>query len=471
MKFNPKNIVQHPRFYLWASVAVILLRLMLNIFLPLMDKTEARYAEIARLMVETNDWITPQIDYGVPFWAKPVLSTWLSALSMKVLGIHEFAVRLPSLLLSLGMVFMANRFARNKELPPYFAGFVLISLPEFLLHMGVVSTDVTLSFSVALIMLSFWKSVSEDQPSVWRYLFFVGIGLGLLAKGPIALVLTFVPLLIWTVWFKAHTKVASSLPWLTGSLLAILIALPWYWLEEIRSPGFLDYFIVGEHFRRFMDSGWKGDLYGFPKQTPLGIIWLFLLAGTLPWIVAVCSRVWMNRSHLSGKRWPVFLLLWLLWTPLFFTVSKSLIHTYVLPVMLPVALLASFWWSGIRFRTALVYASLVLPLLVLLVFMAGLTGNRLEHYSNTDKFLIVNQADSENMDLYALNNKSFSSQYYSRGRIRTLSPTELADKLNGQTPFKVIILNSYLKSLSENQTEKLRLIDANYNRGLYEFRP
>ena len=469
MKYSFKSILQHRHFYFWACIAIILLRLIFNTFVPLMDKTEARYAEIARIMVETNNWVTPQIDYGVPFWAKPVLSTWLSALSMKVFGTNEFAVRLPSLLLSLLMVLMVNKFAGKKDLPFYFAGFVIITLPEFLLHMGVVSTDITLSLSVAIIMLSFWKSVSENQKSVWNYLFFVGIGLGMLAKGPIALILTFPPLLIWIVLFKEYKKVLRAFPWLTGFLLLILIAVPWYWMAELKSPGFLNYFIVGEHFKRFFDSGWKGDLYGFPKQMPLGIIWLFLIAGTLPWIIALISRAWMNRSNLLKDKWTGFLLLWLLWTPLFFSVSKSLIHTYVLPVMTPVALLVVYWWNEIKNKTALVYISLVLPFLFLIVFIAGLAGNNIEHYSNTDKYLILNQSDTKNSDLYYLNRKSYSSQFYSRGKVNVLSQAELAEKLNGQVPFRIIILNKHLKSLSENETTKLRLIDSNYNRGLYAF--
>ena len=68
---------------------------------PLMDSTESRYAEIARKMLETGNWLTPQFDYGVPFWGKPPLSTWLSAAAMAVLGVGEFAARLPSFLLAL----------------------------------------------------------------------------------------------------------------------------------------------------------------------------------------------------------------------------------------------------------------------------------------------------------------------------------------------------------------------------------
>ena len=55
-----------------------------------MDKTEARYGEIARLMAETGEWVVLQIDYGVPFWAKPPLSTWASALSIRLFGTHIF---------------------------------------------------------------------------------------------------------------------------------------------------------------------------------------------------------------------------------------------------------------------------------------------------------------------------------------------------------------------------------------------
>ena len=67
-------------------LALITNRGIINYLVPLMDKTEARYAEIARIMVETNNWILLQIDYNVPFWAKPPLSTWLTAISMKVFG-------------------------------------------------------------------------------------------------------------------------------------------------------------------------------------------------------------------------------------------------------------------------------------------------------------------------------------------------------------------------------------------------
>ena len=90
--------------YLAITVVLILFRAFLNYAVPLMDKTEARYAEIARIMAETNNWTTLQIDYGIPFWAKPPLSTWLSAMSFQLFGVNEFAARFPYLLLSIIVV-------------------------------------------------------------------------------------------------------------------------------------------------------------------------------------------------------------------------------------------------------------------------------------------------------------------------------------------------------------------------------
>ncbi|NMS31044.1 ArnT family glycosyltransferase, partial [Vibrio parahaemolyticus] len=82
--------------HLWLLLAfALLLRLISLAAYPLMDTTEARYGEMARLMVETGNWLTPQFDYGVPFWGKPPLFTWMSAYGIELFGLNEFAVRAP----------------------------------------------------------------------------------------------------------------------------------------------------------------------------------------------------------------------------------------------------------------------------------------------------------------------------------------------------------------------------------------
>src|SRR5690606_25757157 len=90
-------------FRLLLSVLLIV-PLLAMWLLPLADTSEPRYAEIARVMAESGDWITPWFAPGVPFWGKPPLSFWAQALSIRLLGVSEFAVRFPSWLVSLASV-------------------------------------------------------------------------------------------------------------------------------------------------------------------------------------------------------------------------------------------------------------------------------------------------------------------------------------------------------------------------------
>src|SRR5690606_28305294 len=81
----------------WFTLAVILLMPLISMALiPFYDTSEPRYAEIARVMAQSGDWITPWFSPGVPFWGKPPLSFWAQALSMKAFGFTEFAARFPA---------------------------------------------------------------------------------------------------------------------------------------------------------------------------------------------------------------------------------------------------------------------------------------------------------------------------------------------------------------------------------------
>src|SRR6185369_17953834 len=78
----------------FVLAGVVLVRLLTLPGYPILDRTEARYAYIGELMVQTGNWITPFIDHDIPFWAKPILSFWLTASSFSIFGINAFAARL-----------------------------------------------------------------------------------------------------------------------------------------------------------------------------------------------------------------------------------------------------------------------------------------------------------------------------------------------------------------------------------------
>ena len=85
------------------------------VFFPHTDTSESRYAEISRKMVETGDWITPQFDYGIPFWAKPPLSMWMSALGIELFGVNEFGSRIFIFLAAMGILALVARAVRREN--------------------------------------------------------------------------------------------------------------------------------------------------------------------------------------------------------------------------------------------------------------------------------------------------------------------------------------------------------------------
>ncbi len=340
------------RFLLVALIAAAFIRIVTLGCYPLTDNTEARYAEVGREMLSSGDWIVPQL-HGVKFWSKPPLSIWLTACSMKLFGVNEFAARLSALVPALLIVLLtywlaAARYGRDYAMA---AILVLVSSVVFFVGSGAVMTDAALCLGTTLSMVAFWQAVCRygDKGRVWGYLFFLGLAIGLLAKGPVAVVLTLFPIGLWALWQKRWKKVWDRLPWIGGSLLAAALSLPWYLAVEERTPGFLDYFIIGEHWRRFTQPGWAGDLYGSAHERPRGTIWLFWILAAFPWsIYAIGSWVKFPlkfRAVFAKLRdmdeWSAYLILWAFSPMIFFSLADNILWTYALPGLPAFALLVS----------------------------------------------------------------------------------------------------------------------------------
>ncbi|STY30137.1 dolichyl-phosphate-mannose-protein mannosyltransferase [Legionella wadsworthii] len=437
---------------LFALIFLLVCRVISMCFIPLNDVSEARYAEIARKMLETGNWVTPLHDYGVPFWAKPPLSTWLSAFSMKLFGINEFAVRLPGLLLSLATLWLIWDLTRKHSgsVIAMMTALVLAGTLDFFLNAGTVMTDPSLVFCVILVLVSFWRAVIEKS-TPWSYVFFIGLGLGLLAKGPVAVVLAGMPIFFWVLLRNQWRNLWEHLPWIPGIVLMFAIALPWYIWAEIRTPGFLDYFIVGENFNRFLKPGWAGDKYGYAHQQPWGMIWVYAATGIFPWCLLGAAWFIKCRHHVikvfnDRDGWLSYFFLCTVIPLFFFTFSRNIIYTYIFPSLPVFSIFFVEYWHRVGVLLKAEQLVIGLSVIVGIIFLcATLAFNAIpELVSKTEKpvaLLWLKQNPQMGSFLIYWDFKTeFSAQFYSNGRVKhALNSNELCQLLfNGKENYLAI---------------------------------
>ncbi|NYT35343.1 glycosyltransferase family 39 protein [Allopusillimonas soli] len=440
-------------WYRRLLVVVLLLPLASMWLVPFSDTSEPRYAEIARLMAQTGDWITPWFRPGVPFWGKPPLSFWAEALSMRYLGVNEFAARLPSwlcLLLSVFILYRGLRILRGRRVAILSA---LIYATSTLVYVasGAVLTDPFLALGTNLSFVTFAVLASEHRRQCatqafssrlllfCRIGFFVGVAIGLLAKGPLAAAIILVPSACWCAMEQYANRPQPRMAWAKGLLLAALISAPWYILAEFKTPGFLDYFIVGEHIRRFLDAGWHGDLYGTAHREAYGTIWLYWLQATFPWglaLLAMLAASWRSarvRGVLRPLRHDALFPYWLAWaafTPLFFTFSANILWTYILPAIAPLSVLVALPIERLLVQGCITRRHL-LPLFVLVpvavLMWTGIAWHRPDTLKS-ERGLVryALQRGNGHIPLRYLGGPPFSAQFYSKGTAEAVGLSALA---------------------------------------------
>ncbi len=439
---------QHLGLLFWLLVAVLISRLLPMAMMPLLDTTEARYAEVARIMAESRDWITPWFDYEVPFWGKPPLSFWLEALSFRLFGVTEFAARLPSWLANLGVLALIFQLTRALvgQRQALIATLLFSTMALTYVMSGAVLTDPFLVLGTSLSLVSIILALKQPS-SPWVWWLFVGLAIGLLAKGPLALVLIGGPIILWVIWRRQYRDLLQ-LPWFKGALLTALLTLPWYIAAEMKTPGFLNYFIIGEHFLRFVDSGWSGDLYGNAHDQAYGTIWLYWIWASFPWgpiAIVLLIRHWVRaRKNSSLSKQTLsdeqrLLLLSALFPSLFFTFSGNILWTYQLPALVPLAILLAMLVTNSMSINKFSKFGLA-PMAVFVLIVGVSMGFRAYFYPDqlkTERALVAHYVEHKERHtpaLIYLTKVPFSARFYSNGNAtaRTLPEFEAMLQNNSQ---------------------------------------
>jgi 4-amino-4-deoxy-L-arabinose transferase-like glycosyltransferase len=228
------------RLVLLAAIALLaLVRLWSLGAYPLMDTTEARYADLALRMLQRGDWLMPWAIDGHAFWAKPPLSTWASAFGMQLLGINAFAARLPHYLMGLAVAALTWDMARQQHLRRAGLHAVALLAGSLLLVVaaGAVMTDMALTLGVTLMMAGYQR-VMLDRPGarapVFPWALVAGTSIAMLAKGPVALVLAGLPMIAWWAWVGRGLPARPPIAGAKAARVAGLLVLPGYQLAEWR---------------------------------------------------------------------------------------------------------------------------------------------------------------------------------------------------------------------------------------------
>ena len=285
----------------------------------LLGPDEPRYAAIGQAMARTGDWITPRL-WGKPWFEKPPLLYWMTALGFKARLDPDLAPRLPVALASLVFLvyfFLALRRAFGDQ-PAFYATTILATSAGWLAYSHVAVTDLPMSAAFAAAMLIIMRTPLRITESVAAGIL---LGLAILAKGLVPLAL-FIPAL----WFLRR-EVRHAL---TILAVAILVAAPWYVLVTARNgAAFLDVFFVQQTFGRFASRE-------LGHQQPVWFYLPVLLGGLFPW-TPFLVLLFRKRNYADPR--AAFLLSWLIWGLVFFSVFLNKLPGYLLPLLPPLAAL------------------------------------------------------------------------------------------------------------------------------------
>ncbi|MEO7031003.1 MAG: glycosyltransferase family 39 protein [Herbaspirillum sp.] len=335
----------------------------------LVPTDEGRYAEMAREMVATHDWITPRLN-AIKYFEKPPLQTWMNAITFELFGLGEWQARLWTGLCGLFGIALIGYAGRRIYNPRVGFNSALILGSSFLwMALGHINTlDMGLAGMMTLalcgLLLGQHNNASPRERRNWMLACWAGMALAVMSKGLIGIVLPGAVLVLytlfsrdWAIWKRLHAG--------KGLLVFLLITVPWFTVVSLRNPEFAHFFFIHEHLQRFTtkihhrDGPWY---YFIP----------ILLAGIVPWIGMLAQSLWSARREPEiqrGFRPKLILLIWSIFIFVFFSISDSKLPSYILPIFPALALLLACYLEQAGVRTVQASAGLIA-----LIGIAGIVG-------------------------------------------------------------------------------------------------
>jgi 4-amino-4-deoxy-L-arabinose transferase-like glycosyltransferase len=328
------RLQRHPFFFLALACAALF-------YLPLGLRAlwggEARWAEMAREMLELRAWVVPHLNYAA-FLDQPPLVAWLTSLTLAALGPTAFAARFWCAAFGLLTVWLTFRWGMHwkNERVGLLAGGLLATSTAFFAFTQYATPDVILTFWTTLTLMGGSSLLFErSAPRARRmaYLAAAGAAGGILTQGPAALVLPAITLAV--VSLSQGRRVSRvKIPWKAASLVGIALAAPWFIGITLREPAFPYHFFIREPFERYFTD---------PNGQPFYFYGLALIAGFFPWIVFLPKVIhaWFAHRHAALQRDPegAVMVTWVCLVFICLTIAESKTAGWLLPVFPALALL------------------------------------------------------------------------------------------------------------------------------------
>ncbi|WP_223434215.1 MULTISPECIES: lipid IV(A) 4-amino-4-deoxy-L-arabinosyltransferase [unclassified Pseudomonas] len=295
---------------------------------------ETRYAQISQDMLLSGNWISPHF-MSLRYFEKPVAGYWMIALGQALFGDNLFGVRIASAIstgLSVMLCYLIARRLWNEPRKSFACALLYMSFTVVAGQAGYANLDPQFTFWVNLSLVALWFALDSATRArrliAWATLG-LACGMGFLTKGFLAWLLPVLIALPWMLWQKRWRELLIYGP--LAIAVAIAVSLPWALAVHAQEPDYWRFFFWHEHIRRFASEDAQHD-------APWWFYLPLLVAFSLPWVVLLPSalrQAWQTRRQAN----IAFLLLWLLMPLLFFSLSNGKLPTYIMPCLLPLALL------------------------------------------------------------------------------------------------------------------------------------
>jgi hypothetical protein len=305
-----------------------------------MDDVDAVQAQIARNMLTSGDFVTAHID-RIAYLEKPPLLYWVTAISYKIFGVHDWSARVPIVLSAIALCWLTVAFgiwAFGKR-AGFYAGLCMATCVGLFLFTRIIIPDVMLTFTIALALWAFLRAIDNEEkhPLFWAALLAVNLGLGLLLKSLIGVVFPIAAALLYLAFTRQlfSGRVWRRLHPFLGTVIILAVAAPWHILATLRNPptfawtlhsgpgdyhGFLWFFFINEQLLRFLNMRYPRDY----NTVPRAYFWLFHLIWMFPWSVYIPAIVKQSfRPVDRAGRARLLALCWIGFILVFFTFSTT----------------------------------------------------------------------------------------------------------------------------------------------------